>query len=549
MTNRQIANSFKLLADLMELHRENPFKIRSYRTAYQNIRRLPQALEKTTDAELLKISGIGKAIAAKITEMLKTGTMSKLIELQAKTPQGVQELLKVRGLGPKKISTLWQALGIQSPAELLYACRENRLVRLKGFGEKSQQDIASKLEYHIQSKGSHLYRQIDLILPELIQKIATLKLQQGSFVSDVALQRNTIQHLEYLYSGEPIRPDALIQLGFEDISTLNDSEHDLKAMYLSNYRVHFVHVDANIYPYQYLQKCCSPAFSKHFFNKLTEHNTADIELLEKQFGVAHIPIPSREIVPKTPFDYKQLVKEEDIKGVIHCHSTYSDGANSLKDMAQACIDSGYEYLVISDHSKAAFYANGLTERRVLEQWDEIDKLNAEYKGFRIIKGIEVDILSDGSLDYSDTLLSGFELVIASVHSQLKMNESKATNRLIKAIENPHTDVLGHLTSRLLLARKGYPVNHIRIIEACAANNVAIELNANPFRLDIDWSWIPIAQEKGVKISVNPDAHSIDEIKNIKYGIIAARKGLLLKGHCLNSLQADSLLEHLSANSV
>ena len=233
-----------------------------------------------------------------------------------------------------------------------------------------------------------------------------------------------------------------------------------------------------------------------------------------------------------------LVETIDIKGVVHAHSTYSDGLNTLREMAEHSKNLGYRYLAISDHSKAAFYANGLKEDRLEAQWAEIDLLNQELAPFKIFKSIECDILSEGMLDYDEATLSRFDLVIASVHSNLKMDEAKATHRLLKAVENPHTRILGHPTGRLLLSRLGYPIDHLKIIDACAANNVAIELNANPYRLDLDWTWIPYAVEKGVLISINPDAHSIAGINDIRFGVFSARKGALAKENCLTCFDLE-----------
>jgi DNA polymerase (family X) len=236
-----------------------------------------------------------------------------------------------------------------------------------------------------------------------------------------------------------------------------------------------------------------------------------------------------------------LISLSDIKGVIHTHTTYSDGANTLEEMAAYAQELGYQYIGITDHSKAAFYANGMKEDRVMAQWAAIDELNAHVFNFKILKGIECDILNDGSMDYSDEILRGFDFVIASIHSQLKMTLEKATQRLIKAIENPFVTMLGHPTGRLLLSREGYPIDHQKVIDACAANKVAIELNANPYRLDLDWTWIPYALEKGVMISVNPDAHSRNGIHDTLYGIFAARKGRLTSAHCLNALDVEDFL--------
>ena len=240
----------------------------------------------------------------------------------------------------------------------------------------------------------------------------------------------------------------------------------------------------------------------------------------------------------------ELINPTDIQGVIHSHTTYSDGINSLTEMAEAARAAGYSYIGITDHSKAAFYANGLSVERVLEQMAEIDQLNTQWDDFRILKGIESDILADGSLDYEEDILQRFDFVIASVHSNLRMDEAKATARLLAAIENPYTHILGHPTGRLLLSRPGYPIDHRKVIDACAANQVAIELNASPYRLDLDWTWIPYALEKGVLISINPDAHSIAGIQDIYFGTLAARKGGLTAERCLNARPADEFLAAL-----
>ncbi|HRG65092.1 MAG TPA: PHP domain-containing protein, partial [Saprospiraceae bacterium] len=237
----------------------------------------------------------------------------------------------------------------------------------------------------------------------------------------------------------------------------------------------------------------------------------------------------------------QLITLTDLKGVIHNHCTYSDGVNSLSEMAKEAQKLGYSYLVISDHSQSAFYANGLSENKVREQWLEIDQINGNNLDFTIVKGIESDILNDGRLDYPDDVLIGFEIIIASIHSNLRMEKLKATDRLIKAIENPFTNILGHPTGRLLLGRKGYEIDHHKVIDACAANYVAIELNANPLRMDLDWTFIPYALEKGVKIAISPDAHSVSQYQFVKFGLNTARKGGLEASNCLNCMSVEELL--------
>ena len=267
-------------------------------------------------------------------------------------------------------------------------------------------------------------------------------------------------------------------------------------------------------------------------------NLKDDNAIFKKVGLQYIPPALREngeILEKaSKFSIPDLIVPGDIKGIIHCHSNWSDGVESIPDLAKASIKKGFEYLVLSDHSKSAFYANGLTEERIKAQHDLVDELNQKLAPFKIFKSIESDILNDGNLDYSNSILSTFDLVIASVHSNLKMSEEKAMNRLMKVIENPYTTILGHMTGRLLLSRDGFPVNHKKIIDACAANHVVIELNAHPRRLDMRWQWIEYALKKNVMISIDPDAHSIDEFDNVRYGVLAAQKGMLTKAENLSS---------------
>ncbi len=246
----------------------------------------------------------------------------------------------------------------------------------------------------------------------------------------------------------------------------------------------------------------------------------------------------------TPNLWSDLISQEDIKGIVHNHSTYSDGIHTLEEMAVHVRDSGLSYFGICDHSQSAFYANGLSPERVIDQLGEIDELNKKLAPFVIIKGIESDILNDGSLDYTSDILSRFELVVASVHSNLRMDEDKATSRLIRAVENPYTHILGHPTSRLLLARPGYPIDYRKVIDACAANGVAMELNANPQRMDIDYKWLSYCQEKGVWVSINPDAHSRTQVGYLKFGVLSARKGALKKSNCLNALSYADLKKWL-----
>ncbi len=528
MTNRDIALTFKLLADLMELHGENSFKVKSYFYAYQSLKKYEKDLNLAFSNEIEAIPGIGKTVAEKINELLNTDRLSFLDQFLAKTPEGVVQMLKVRGLGPKKVKAIWKELNVEDISELLLACNENRLVEVKGFGFKTQEDIKNKIEFFLSSAGKYHFASIAGLANELI--LLVKQSYPDELIEITGLLRRKMPIVESIEILSTVQLSSFIE-------NLNE-EKDTKLFY-KHIPVFIEVVDRARFGNRLYETSTSPEFrdASNYNDKIDFSDEQDVF---KNMALPYIDAAFREdkesyFKVKESSDFR-LIALSDIKGVVHNHSTYSDGLNTLKDMAKACIDRGYQYFVISDHSASAFYANGLKEERVYQQWKEIDELNKKFTDFKIFKSIESDILNDGNLDYDDSILQGFDLIIASIHSNLKMDEVQATSRLIKAIENPHTDILGHPTGRLLLGRNGYPIDHKKTIDACAANDVAIELNANPQRLDMDWTWIPYAISKNVKISINPDAHSISQIDNIKYGVYAATKGGLTKDNCLNAME-------------
>ncbi len=539
MTNKDIAKTFQELARIMELHEENPFKIRSYSNAYITLRKWGRNLSEMTEDEIGSIKGVGKTITSKIKELLHSGKISTLEEYKAITPEGVTEMLNIKGFGPKKIRIIWKDLGITGIGELLYACNENRLVEVKGFGTKTQEDLKNKLAYFIKSKGKYLYATLEDEMFEL--KSALQNYFPGSKIHEVGeiIRKNAIvSGIEFLVTNFEATEEMATALSFEVVKIENE---------------HNYYKTSNETPLV-IHKCSENEFgskifrysgSNDFLRAFVDHfpgidfKNLDVEVdIFKKINIPFIPYELREdensIVLAKQNKLPQLITESDIKGVVHCHSTYSDGLHSLKEMALAAQTLNYEYLVMSDHSKSAFYANGLSIERVEMQWREIDELNAAMAPFKTFKSIESDILNDGTLDYPDQILKGFDLVISSIHSNLKMDKDKATMRLIKAIENPFTTILGHPTGRLLLSREGYPIDHMKVIDACASNAVCIEINSNPYRLDLDWTWLPYALEKGVSISINPDAHSKEGISDIKYGVYVSRKGGLRATDCLNA---------------
>ncbi|HNR08205.1 MAG TPA: helix-hairpin-helix domain-containing protein [Saprospiraceae bacterium] len=541
MTNKEIANTFELLGKIMELHHENPYKIRSYQNAYLILRKLDRPLKDFTHEELLDLKGVGEAIADKITELLKTGHMATLEKYLAKTPPGVVEMLELQGLGPKKIAILWKELGIESPGELMYACNENRLTAHKGFGEKTQHKIIESIVFLQSNQGKYLFTQARHHLQALIRRVQ--EADPDALAEMTGPLRRGLPVVEKAEMITTCSPDLFNQLDPELLTINKTQAHTLEGR-LSGFLPVEIHLTDKKHWASALLTTTGP---EHFVKTLPSLKDIPAKKEEDLFHSMAMPYLSPELrdihgvekLGKRKLDH--LVQSGDLKGLIHCHTTYSDGIHSLSEMAAGAREAGYEYIVITDHSQAAAYANGLKPDRLQEQWKEIDHCNEGRKGFRVLKGIECDILSSGELDYHDQLLSRFEVVIASIHSAFQMDQAKATARLIRAIENPHTHILGHPSGRLFLSREGYPLDYKKIIDACKANQVAIELNANPQRLDLDYSYIPYCIEKEVYISINPDAHNRGSIRDVDYGITAARKGLLPRELCLNAMESESLL--------
>lgn len=550
MHNYEIAEYFSLLAKLMDIHGENAFKIKSYSNAAYILDRLNDPLVEMTPAQIAGIRGIGDALAQKIVDLLATKKLQLLEDYIQKTPVGILEMLKIKGLGPKKIITIWKELGIESIGELLYACEENRLINYKGFGAKTQQSIQDSLNYYLQNQGSFLYQQVQDIVSQIENALSIQFPKDRHQVSGhYKRQMETLDFLDIVTTTtSKDLTDWLQEKGF----TCETTPGYLSCKGPDHFELRWHVVEENSFFIQNFSLACSPEFwiawqelpgfdrSKIFPSELA---------LFEQVQIPFIPAAQREdpaiIQHAKTKGLNPTIQKTDIKGIIHSHSTWSDGLHTIEQMAVAAKEQGLEYLVISDHSKSAFYANGLQEDRIRAQHKEIDLLNKKLAPFVIFKSIESDILNDGSLDYPDEILDLFDLVIASIHSNLKMSEEKAMMRLMNAIENPYTSILGHATGRLLLSRKGYPINHEAIIAACAANDVVIELNAHPRRLDMDWRYIHQAMEKEVLISINPDAHAIDGFEDCAYGVLVAQKAGLTAAQNLSSFSLAEMMEFVS----
>lgn len=543
MHNHAIADNFSLLAKLIDIHGDDSFKAKSYSSAAFTIEKLPIQLVSLEEEKIFAIKGIGQATGKKIAEQIETGRLAVLDEYIKKTPAGIFELLKIKGLGPKKISTIWKELGIESVGELLYACEENRLLLYKGFGAKTQQNIQESIQFLMACQGSYLYSQIENYADQFTQRLQkTFPSGRFEIIGDLNRHLEVIDKLEWVTDVSLERLESFFKEEEYETKTENDI---LFAKGSENISLEFHFASGDAFVFKQFEKNSGKDFFSFWQEKYGLQYDEDLIKEENIFEKKNLPfIPPflREtteiLILAESNQLPNVIQYEDIRGIIHTHSDWSDGRDTIESMAKGAMAKNMEYLVISDHSQSAFYAKGLYPERIKMQHELIDELNEKYSPFKIFKSIESDILNDGSLDYTDDVLSTFDLVITSVHSNLKMNEEKAMARLLKAISNPFTTILGHMTGRLLLSRNGYPVNYQMIIEACAEQNVVIELNAHSRRLDMDWRQIPQAIKKGVLVSIDPDAHAVDAFNDIRYGVLAAQKGGLTAANNLSSFTLD-----------
>ena len=567
MTNSEIVDLLELTGRLMELHDRDQFRTRTFQTAAFNLDKSTADLANLPVEELIKLPGVGKSVAHKIREIAETGRLTDLDELLAQTPEGVMDMFRIKGLGVKKIRTLWHELGIDNLRDLQQACEEGRVASIKGFGNATQDKILAALEFLQEQQGKvrmdKAALMANLLLDELTKHFDRVEI--SGQVRRKAQEVDTVQLL--LQTNDPV--SAMLTLG--QLSNLEQNEAESSPFAWRGRFVGFdVLVELLLYPAEQMnrQLFIHTAAEPHLqqvgeggapllqiayasvVSEVMDKETAEVEqAIYARAGLPYIVPEMRE----DDFAFRwasrhqndELVTWDDLRGTLHNHSIWSDGKQSVADMAAYCRELGLTYFGIADHSKTANYAGGLDIDRVRQQQAEIDKLNEGFgAGFRIFKGIESDILGDGSLDYDDATLATFDYVVASVHQTLTMTLEKATTRLLRAIENPYTTILGHPTGRLLLAREGYPIDHRAIIDACAEHNVVIEINASPYRLDIDWRWIDYAMQQGVMLSINPDAHDLHGLLDMHYGVAVGRKGGLTKAMTFNALTLEQMSEYL-----
>jgi DNA polymerase (family 10) len=561
ITNREIVAALEEIAFLMELAGENPFKSRSYENAARTLSMVEEDIPTLVrEGRLRQVPGVGEAIDAKVTELVNTGRLRFLDELRLKFPPTLFELFAIPGLGAKRVRVLYEELGIRSLTELEYAAFENRLVTLKGFGPKMQERILEGLEFAKRQRGLHLFpralHEAERLRAWLEQEPSVVRLEVAG---SLRRRKEIVKDIDIVASATD--PAAVTERflkadGVAQVTAHGDTKTSLylEAGMAADLRV----VTDKEFPY-----------ALHHFTGSKEHNVRmrqrakDRGLKLNEYGLfrndklvackdeaaifakldlPYIPPELREDMGE--FEAKEmpkLVEWPDLLGVFHCHTSYSDGKASVAQMAQGAAERGFRYIVIADHSISAGYAGGLSPARIAQQHAEIDALNQTFDGFRIVKAIESDIRADGALDYDADVLARFDLVIASIHSRLNMTEEEATARILRAVENPYTAILGHPTGRLLLGRAGYPLDIDRVIDACKANGVAIEINGSPARLDLDWRHVKRARDKGVKLCIGADAHSVESLGDVVYGLGIARKGWCEPGDLLNCMDVEEVL--------
>ena len=568
ITKEKVIHILEDIAVLLILSGENPFKSRAYSNAARNLEKVEEDLgDLARQGKLFEIEGIGDAIGKKITELLSTGKLDYYEKLKASIPPGHLDMLKISGLGPKKIHIIYEELGITTVGELAYACHENRLAGLKGFGKKTQDNILAGIERLKHYSERRLYDEASGYADVLLEFLKKNKnVTALSIAGSLRRGNDTIKDIDVLASSPD--PERLAQdfAGYGEVASVIARGDTKVSITLQS----GINADLRI---------VSPAefpYALHHFTGSREHNTAmrsrakDLGFKMNEYGLfrgeenvicrseeeifAAMGLPyiepelrenMGEIEAAERGELPRLLEVKDIQGIFHVHTNFSDGTDSLENMALAVKTMGLQYLGVSDHSRSAFYAGGLKAEDIARQHAAIGMLNEKLAPFYIFKGIESDIGPDGSLDYDEDILAKFDFVIAAVHSGFNMPEAEMTSRIKKALVNPFTTMLAHPTGRLLLSREPYAVNIREIINTAAEYGKVLELNANPHRLDLGWRNCIHAVRKGVKIAINPDAHSVDGLRYISLGVKIARKGWLTKDNCLNCLTLKQIKSDLS----
>ncbi len=556
MNNSQISERIKRLAAMMTLLDENPHKIRTFEKAARIVKDHPEEMGILIDEGRLKaVKGIGDSLAHIILYYAKSGGPGLERELEARLPVGLPDLLNLKGLGLRKIQTLWKDHQVSNIKMLKDACEANTLANWKGFGPKLEQQLLDAIEFkarHVSDFQFNLALDVSQIwlekltqLPSVNQVELTGKLRRGDALIqsvDFVIEADLGQlksDLQQIQNGENATDDLLTVIDNTGLPinlwVARNSDFQLRQLILTGGSSYLGKIESAF-------EANNLSHNQGRSDDLNATGLSEAALCD-QLHIQWIEPELRDTFDSFPAD-RTLIQALDIKGVMHAHSTWSDGKNTLEQMAEAAQQLGYQYLGISDHSQAAHYANGLKPDRVKAQWQQIDELNEQYPDFHIFKGIEADILADGRLDYSEDLLAGFDFVIASIHSHFHLSPVQQTDRIIRALQSPFTTMLGHPTGRMLLTREGYNPDLLAIIDAAAEFDKIIELNTTPKRLDLDWRYLATAREQGVPISINPDAHNLKGLETIPLGVTMARKAGLGSSDVINTASVSEMTAYL-----
>ena len=560
MDRKSAANTLREIGRLLEVAGENPYRVRAFAGSARAVEAsIGDLHELVSSGRILDLKGVGKGTAAILEELAAGRRPQVLIEAEKRVPRGVREIMTLPGLGPKKVRTLWQDLGVETMGELEYACRENRLLGLKGFGPATQTAVLEAVVFFNRAREQRLLhegwaaaedsREVLVGIPEVVAVEVAGELRRYC---------ETIGELAFVVTVDEAGEAERVA------RSLGEAEMVADGQWLSR-------PDDGLPVRLWFCPPLSPGAALMRATGSTEFTTALLALAEKEngegevlaaqdevsffggLGLRWIPPELREetrwLDQAAGGGLRNLVELADLRGVLHNHTTDSDGVASLEEMAAAAADHGWSFFGVADHSPAAFYANGVDAARLRDQWVRADAWNAANPDLHIVKGLEADILTDGRLDIPEDCESGLDYVVASVHSSFRLTEEAQTERIVTAVRHPACRVLGHPTGRLLLARPGYRVDLERVLDTCAEEGVAVEINASPYRLDLDWRWARRALEKGLKLVINPDAHSVEGLDHVRWGVAVARRAGATAGDIVNCRDIDEFLEYLDESVV
>jgi len=563
MGKAEVASMLEELSVMLDILGANPFRCRAYANAARIVDGLTSDLRDMVETgELLNVKGIGKGIFEDISSALGTGTFPLYEETHEKIPDGLMEMLRIPGFGPKKVKAVYEKLGIETIDGLERAAQEDKLSGLSGFGAKTQQKIIAGIENlrkyqdrflisKAEAQAEEIYEQIKkhpdvkrhLLAGSLRRRKETIGdvdiLVTAKKSDDIMEVFTTLPRVRSVVAKGPTKSSVVYGPGINvDLRVVKDHEFPFASHYFTGSKEHNTEIRGRAKKLGYRLN------EYGLFKGENSANCRDETALFGKLGLEYIPPELREATGEIEAaernELPALIEDSDIVGVLHCHTNESDGKSTLEEMVGAARDLGHKFIGIGDHSQAAAYARGLTPDRVEKQRREVKALDKKLKGFVVFYGIESDILTDGSLDYTEDVLKTFDYVVASVHSNFGLGESAQTARIIKAIENPYTTILGHPTGRLLLTREAYNIDLTAIIDAAAENNVVIEINAHPQRLDLDWRYVKYAKDKGVLFSISPDAHHTTDLEYTRFGVGVARKGWLSKEHVINTMSVAGI---------